>query len=161
MEKLHDSACCCEAPEECACPCNQEPPAASESELAQLRKFMDDEASDMETYRVLGARFCCPRVRKIMLELSRDEECHLKKLRAMYFLKSGCAYKCCPEKVCIGSLVSAVRERYAEETEGAQAYEAAAACEKDDLLRCLYTELAGDERRHAEKMYCLAFDLTK
>lgn len=127
-------------------------PAADD--LAQLRDFMDDEANDAQLYCKL-ASMCCGSSRQMLLNISSDERCHLKKLNAKYFIFTGEVYT--PAKACplIYSVCDTLRKKYAGELAGAAAYKAAAEKTGFPALSDTYLELSSDEMRHSRTIGCI------
>jgi rubrerythrin len=81
----------------------------------------------------------------------------VKKLIAAVYLRTGGSCSACGEPVETSrqKTLQTIRNRYEAETKGAEAYAAAAAAADDPQLRSLYTELAGDERRHGKELEAL------
>ena len=123
-------------------------------ESERLRRFMDGEACDARFYAALACR--CPGTsRQALLRIAADEACHLKRLRARYFLLTGAAYT--PPEACplIVTTPDALRGKHADEREGAAAYRAAAEQTPDQELKDTYLCLSQDEARHARTIVCL------
>lgn len=132
----------------------QTPPPAADGFLAQLRDFMDDEANDAQLYRTL-ASMCSGTTRQTLLKISSDESCHLKKLKAKYFILTGEVYT--PPKACplIYSVCDTLRRKHAGELAGAAAYKAAAGKTSVNELSDTYLELSSDETRHSKIIGCI------
>ncbi|MEL4105654.1 hypothetical protein AAFA46_02265 [Oscillospiraceae bacterium WX1] len=123
-------------------------------DAAQLRDFMDDEANDAQIYCTL-ASLCAGSARRELLAIAADERCHLKHLRARYFILTGETYT--PPSACplIYSVSQTLRRKYTGELEGAAAYRSAAAATSDMTLRDIYLAHAEDEARHSKIIGCL------
>lgn len=128
--------------------------SAETDNAGQLRDFMDDEANDAKAYCLLAA-MCSGSTRQQLLRISSDERCHLKKLRARYFILTGDIYA--PPNACplIYSVRDALRRRYTGEQDGAAAYRAAAETTSGKDLADTYLALAEDEARHSKIIGCL------
>jgi rubrerythrin len=127
---------------------------ACSDETCRLRDFMDDEANDARVYCML-ASVCAGGTQQILYRITSDEKCHLKKLRAKYFILTGEIYAppCACPLIC--SMSDTLRRLYAGEKEGAAAYRAAAETTSDHELADTYLALAEDEARHVKAIGCL------
>lgn len=127
-------------------------------EAGQLRDFMDDEANDVQTYCVLASK-CSDSTRQTLLRISSDERCHLKKLKAKYFILTGKTYT--PPNACplIYSVSETLRQKYIGEKDGAAAYLAAAEKTSNPELKDTYLALSEDEARHSKLISCLIENL--
>lgn len=120
-----------------------------EKELAGLRGFMDGEYSDSMFYKKLASCLSGREAKRFFAGLAADEHCHFKKLQTAYFLMTGDTYMPENKNVQITSILTALYTRFKEETEGAEAYAAAAGNTENARLKCLYTAFSADEARHA------------
>lgn len=117
-----------------------------------LKDFIDDECDDACTYAMLAmiaptrtqSRLCC--------RFSCDERRHMKRWQAAYLLITGQRYR--PRRAAStcrpASFAEALRTRYIEETNGAQAYRNFAANTTDPCLKKTALEIADDEQQHAD-----------
>jgi len=123
-------------------------------EACRLRGFMDNEAQDALTYGMLAA-LCCGSTRQKLFRIAMDEQCHLKKLRATYFILTGEMYM--PPKACplICDLPETLRRKYQDEKEGSAAYRNAAETTSVNELADTYPALAEDEARHLKIIGCV------
>jgi rubrerythrin len=121
-----------------------------------LQGFLEEELADRRYYLAF-ARQAPASARQTLREIALDEGEHARMLGAAYYLASG---QCiCPDigcaRVYIGSYCPALRERYREETCGAQAYLRAAEETEDPCLKRLLNRIAADEYRHADALAAL------
>ena len=123
---------------------------AGADEAERLIRFMDGEAGDAQYYAALALR--CPAARQTLTRISSDEKCHLKRLRAKYFILTGGTYT--PPDTCplIYSAADALRKKYSGEKDGVAAYRDAAEQASEQDLRDTYLELSQDEARHAKTL---------
>jgi rubrerythrin len=123
-------------------------------DACRLREFMDNEAQDARIYCML-ASMCSGSPRQALLRISSDERCHLKKLRARYFILTGEMYK--PAEACplIYSVPDALRKKHQGEKEGAAAFRSAAEMTSDRELADTYLAHADDEARHSKMIGCI------
>lgn len=122
---------------------------ADQGEDEKLRRFMDDEACDAQFYATLACKYT-GMARQILQRISSDEKCHLKRLRARYFILTGKTYTLPDTCPLIYSPADALRRKYSGEKEGAQAYLDAAEQTGDPDLRDTYLALSQDEARHSK-----------
>ncbi len=123
--------------------------ASKEQSLGDFYKY---ELQAAESYRRLAMRF--PKQRNLFLSLARDEERHARQLAALYYLQFGCAVSRTAEQTELPSeLCQAVRECYHGETDAVQRYTAAA--EQFPAQYGLFTSLAAEEARHADRLLAL------
>lgn len=120
----------------------------------RLRGFMDGESCDAEFYGMLALK-CSGCARQMLLRISADEQGHLKKLRAKYFILTGETYK--PPNACplIRTVPDALRRKYSGEKEGSVAYRTAAEDAADTDLKDTYLALSADEARHSKAIGCI------
>ena len=117
----------------------------------QVLRAMEHEHNAAAVYRCLAARMtgCAAAT---LAALAREEQCHVKKLAAMYFLLTGkkaCLKK--PEPPCITCNAEALRRQYQQELAAREHYEALAPLA--GARACTLREIALDECRHAQKLY--------
>lgn len=113
-----------------------------------LLELVQREYQDFVTYGTL-ARMSCGCARAALTDIARQEQCHARRLAALYFLRSG--KKACPEcarRPCVACFNEALRQRYQEELEAAKAYRALACGEGGEIFACL----AEQETAHAKKL---------
>ncbi len=123
--------------------------ASKEQSLGEFYKY---ELQAAESYRRLAMRF--PKQRNLFLSLSRDEERHARQLAALYYMLFGCPVSQKTERVEFPSeLCQVVRELYRGETDAVQRYTVAA--EQFPSQYSLFTALAADEARHADRLLAL------
>ena len=120
----------------------------------QLREFMDGEAQDARAYCTLAA-MCFGNTRQTLLHIAADERCHIKKLKAGYFILTGAMYE--PPASCplIYSVPETLRSTYKSEKEAACAYRSAASMTPDKELADTYLALADNEARHWKLIGCI------
>ena len=130
----------------------QRPPEEAERLAALIR----DENRDMAFYGDWAERGS-PRCRAQLLRIQGDERRHLLKLQTEYFLLTGdsCPVSPAAARGSPTGLLSALRDAYDSELQGAAAYEAAAGQTPRDDLKELYRSHAEDERAHAAVLYRL------
>jgi rubrerythrin len=123
----------------------------SAAEAGRLRSFMDDEATDAQIYGLLARKFR-GRTRQTLLCLSSEERCHLKKLRAKYFILTGRTYA--PPAACpfARNVPETLRLKVMDEAESAKAYLDAADETGYAELAETYRALASDETRHSRML---------
>ncbi len=114
----------------------------------QLRELMDGASTDAVMYTALSARVsgCC---RRTLLCIAGDKKRHLKKLRAQYFLLTGCTYTpppCCPLIYCVTDVL---RQKYLGELDGSASHRNAAEEASDKELSELYQSISEDKASHA------------
>ncbi len=118
------------------------------AETGRLRSFMDGEAADAQIYGLLARKFrgCA---RQTLSGISSDERCHLKKLKAKYFILTGKTYA--PPASCpfTRNVPETLRLKLLGEAEGAQAYLGAADETVYADLAETYRALAADETHHS------------
>ncbi len=109
-----------------------------------LREMIAGEHTDHVTY--LAAARCAGRHAATLRQIAMQEDCHGRRLQALYYLLTGECYA--PEVAprCEGSLCETLRARFAVELEGAKRYRAAA--ERWPEHRRLFQELAAQEENH-------------
>jgi hypothetical protein len=90
---------------------------SEDKEAARLRELMTQEACDARFYGALAAR-CSGYMRRVLSRLSAEEFCHLKRLRAQYFILTGQSFT--PPNACpvIYSVHDALRRRTPEKRTG-------------------------------------------
>jgi rubrerythrin len=134
----------------------QKPPEkhCSTKEAERLRDFMVGEACDAHFYRML-ASMCSGNAYQMLSRISADERCHLKRLRARYFILTGETYTLPNSCPLIYTAPDALRRKYAGEKEGSAAYRAAAEKTSDTDLKGTYLSLAEDEARHSRIIGCI------
>ncbi len=127
-------------------------------DIGQLRRFMDDEASDAQIYCML-ASMCSGSSRQTLLRISSDERYHLKKLRAQHFILTGETYK--PPSTCplIYSVPDTLRRKYTGEKEGSAAYRAGAEKTLNKDLADTYLAFSEDEAHHSRMIGCIIENL--
>ena len=124
----------------------------------QVMELLCKELADAAVYEALACRVG-GQVRQKLRMLAAQERQHAKKLSAVYYLMTG--KKPCPDKPkgpCIACTNEALRERYIEETKGAEKY--CCLAEKAGTFGDLFRELACEESRHGQMIlnllqYCL------
>jgi rubrerythrin len=124
-------------------------PYAEPGDADGLRRVMDDETGDAQFYSALACK-CSGPAREPRRRIASAERCHLKILRARYFILTGKTYA--PPDSCplIYSPADALRRKYAGEKEGAEKYGRAAEQASDPDLRDTYLTLSREEARHAK-----------
>lgn len=121
-----------------------------------LQGFIEDELADRRYYMA----FSCQApgwARQTLRDTAEDEGGHARRLMAAYYLITGQCYQpavSC-ERIYVGQLCPALRDRYHAETCGGMNYAQAADATTDPCLAKLLNELSEDEYRHAERMLVL------
>ena len=121
-------------PDRCLSPC-------------QIMELLEHELEDACTYRTLASRVKKD-IRQILLQLARDEQCHYRRLEAVYYLMTG--KRPCPDRPkapCVACTNEELRKRYEAEVEGARHYHCLA--EKAGSFAGVFHCLGRDEDRHA------------
>lgn len=119
----------------------------------QLSGLIHDALCGCAAYRELARRMKGSPAR-MLSGLASQEQCHAKKLAAVYFLMTG--KKLCPEPVrppCITCVGETLRERYRAERQSAEVCRALA-CGAGEY-QCLLQTLAREECEHAAKILCI------
>ncbi|MBQ7523130.1 MAG: hypothetical protein IJT07_01210 [Oscillospiraceae bacterium] len=114
---------------------------------------MQDEVKAACAYRTLAQHYGGA-AKQTLLKIAEDEQCHARRLAAIYFLQTGS--KACPEKAtppCITCRTETIRARYQEELADIENYAALAAV--DSSFAHSFAEIAEDERRHADLLLCV------
>jgi len=114
----------------------------------QIMELLCGELANAATYEALACRVRGQVKQKLMV-LAGQERQHAKKLAAIYYVMTG--KKPCPDRPkcsCIACTNEELRERYIEETAGAEKY--CCLAEKAGSFGDLFRELASDETRHAQ-----------
>lgn len=130
-----------EAPQ-CSKPVNKQTLTAE-----QVMELLCGELADAATYEALACRVR-GQARQTLMMLAGQERQHAKKLSAVYYLMTG--KKPCPDKPkypCIACTNEELRERYIEETAGAEKY--CCLAEKAGSFAKVFRELACEEEQHA------------
>jgi len=126
------------------------------SDIETLKELMYDEAYDAKYCADLARRRCASNSAVVLLQISRNEMCHLCRLQAEYFILTGSKYHPCVANLSIPcNYLDALRELYHGETKDAEMYLDAAAATADPRLAQLYTDISADEARHADEIACL------
>lgn len=132
-----------------------------DTDVADMRNFMQAEAISAYGYDALSRR-CTRRERaQFFAGLAADENEHLHKLRAAYYLRTGESFEFCPVKTDERPSLKVVREKYIGETEAEKAYLEAAARTNDAALREIYETNAAEEHRHAEGLRRIVFEMLR
>ena len=87
----------------------------------------------------------------LLRQIARDEECHVRRLGALYYIQSGKKY--CPMPAvppCVACFNDALRQAYQEKLRNAVRYQRAAAQYPDQKL--LFEGMADEELAHSRKM---------
>ena len=132
--------------------------APEKDDISRLRDFMDDEAHDALLYSAL-ASLCRGRTRQTLFQIASDERCHLRNLKAAYFIGTGEMYH--PTDACplIYAAADTLRGKYRDEKAGAAAYRAAAEKTTVKELADTYLAHAEDESRHAKMIRCIIINM--
>lgn len=117
-----------------------------------LREMIAGEHTDHITY--LAAARCAGRHAAALRQIAMQEDCHGKRLQALYYLLTGECYAPEVAPKCEGSFCETLRARFAVELEGAKRYRAAA--ERWPEHRCLFLELAAQEENHGRILHGIA-----
>jgi len=126
------------------------------SDIETLKELMYDEAYDAKYTADLACRRSAGASAGLLMQISREEMCHLCRLQAEYYILTGSKYQPCVANVSIPcNYLDALRELYHGETKDAEIYLDAAAATADPRLSELYTCLSAEEARHADEIACL------
>lgn len=90
------------------------------------------------------------------MRMAEAERRHIQKLNAAYFLLTGKSCKSKRPKVSIRTFSGTLRARYEHEVKSSEEYTTAAAVEGDKRFSALFTELAADDRNHADQLRSIA-----
>ena len=118
-----------------------------------VMEAMQDEVAAACAYRTLAQHYCGA-AKQTLLSIADDEQCHARRLAAIYFLQTGS--KACPEKAtppCITCRTETIRARYQAELADVESYTSLAAV--GGSFAHSFEEIAEDERRHAELLLCV------
>ena len=124
-------------------------------DILALRRFLDDEVSDTQTYSRMAWEARGTDAEPIFLRAAADERRHARRLMTEHFILTGDTYAPTPKRGDETSLLASIRDRYIEERGGAAAYENAAGETEKPRLAAIYMEFSKDERRHAAAMLAL------
>ena len=116
-----------------------------------LLEMISDEMTDSATYLRLAR---CGIGARVFRALAQEEDCHARRLKALYFLLTG--QEACTEVGAVpyySCVADALRDRFAEEQRSAKRYLAAA--ERLPEHCGLFRELAAQEQEHARRLHRL------
>lgn len=127
--------------------------AAQEEQTLQevLPEMISDELTDHMIYLRLMR---CGIGAQTFRRLAQEEGCHIRRLKALYFLLTG--QEACAEAGAVphfSCVTEALRDRFAEEQKGARVYRSAA--ERWSEHGALFRALAAQEEEHARRLHCL------
>ncbi|NLL46156.1 MAG: hypothetical protein GX250_05030 [Clostridiales bacterium] len=126
------------------------------SDIETLKELMYDEAYDAKYCADLARRRCSQAAAGLLMQMSREEACHLCRLQAEYYILTGSKFQPCVANVNIPcNFLDALRELYHGEVRDAEIYLDAAAATADPRLSELYTCLSAEEAGHADEIACL------
>ncbi|HHU05985.1 MAG TPA: hypothetical protein GXZ65_05845 [Clostridiales bacterium] len=126
------------------------------SDIETLKELMYDEAYDAKYSADLARRRCPPSVSNLLMQISREESCHLCRLQAEYYILTGTKFQPCVANINIPcNFLDALRELYHSEAKDAEIYLDAAAATADPRLSELYNCLSAEEAEHADEIACL------
>lgn len=116
----------------------------------RMRMMIDGETEDWRFYRALASR-ATQRMARILRSIAADEQTHIRRLSAAYFIINGQRYRSPNQDGTrpLPALMPGLREQFIAERQSAHAYHRAAQDTADSCLRQLFEELAQDEQRHA------------
>ena len=123
-------------------------PVPSDGEAA-LETMIRQEAAGAAFYRMLAGRCRRSRFARSFAAMAAEEEGHLRRLQACYFILTGDTAAPAPGQPFAGPVLSALRTRYLGELAEAQAYQTAGRQTGDEKLAYLFDQLSADENRHA------------
>jgi len=130
------------------------------SDIETLKELMYDEAYDAKFAADLARRRCPSSAAGLLMRIAREENCHLRKLQAEYYILTGTKYQPCVANVNIPcNFLDALRELYHSEAKDAEIYLDAAAATADPRLSELYNCLSAEESEHANEIACLIANL--
>ena len=119
----------------------------------QVMELLEQEAKDACTYQTLACRVK-GEARRTLMQLSREEKEHYRKLEAVYYVMTGRRPSVDrPKAPCVACLNEELRRRYDMEIQGAALYHklAQTAGSFAGVLHCLHHA----EERHAKTVLCL------
>ena len=127
-----------------------------EDERAMLRRWHREAAEARQFYSVVSQRAGSPAARETLRSIGTEEERQLRRLAALYYLRTGEHLSPLPaEIVPIRPLLTVLRERYRQALERAADYRQAAEHVPEDTAE-LALSLAKEERDHARALLGLA-----
>ena len=130
--------------------------SAAAEMLEVIEGFIEEELSDRRYYLAF-ARQAPAWARQRLRDLAADGGAHAKRLMAVYYLITGQCYRpavSC-ERIYVGRLCAALRERYHAEACSGLNYARAADGTTDPCLIRLLNELSADAYRHANQLMAL------
>lgn len=126
--------------------------AREEQTVAELLlEMISDEMTDSATYLRLAR---CGIGARVFRALAQEEDCHARRLKALYFLLTG--QEACAEVGAVlhySCVADALRDCFAEEQRSAKRYLAAAGRLPEHCG--LFRELAAQEQEHARRLHRL------
>ena len=118
-----------------------------------LSGFIRDELRDADDYLEIVRKTNALCARRLLAAVAEDERRHAKKLQAAsYMLFGGNTIPSIRRKAKDERVLAALRRRYAQELNGAESYRTAADNTANEALKKLYTEIAAEEEKHAERL---------
>ena len=126
----------------------------AQSSIDVVRGFAEGEAADRQFYLSLSRRMRSQNAARALRRIAAEEEGHLKKLRAVYYLITG---ECMTMDRCITvpdskGNCAALRQAYHEEACSGFNYLRAADAAEDVCLQEIFREMGEDEMRHARTL---------
>lgn len=126
----------------------------AQSSIDVVRGFAEGEAADRQFYLSLSRRMRSQNAARALRRIAAEEEGHLKKLRAVYYLITG---ECMTMDRCITvpdskGNCAALRQAYHEEACSGFNYLRAADAAEDACLQGIFREMGEDEMRHARTL---------
>ncbi len=127
---------------------------AARGMLDMLRESLRDELADAQVYRYLARQAPSGAARRTMQRMAADEARHARMLQTAYYLITGETYRVnvvLPPQPRL-PWPDRLRERWHEESRGADTYARAAVETRDACLRRMFAELSADESHHADQL---------
>lgn len=130
--------------------------SAAAEMLEVLTGFIEEELSDRR-YFLAMVRQAPSWARQRLRDIAMEEGGHARRLMAVHYLITGECYRpaISSDRICVGRLCPALRERYHMEACNGLNYARAADGTTDPCLARLLNSLSADEYRHAEELTAL------
>lgn len=122
--------------------------------LDVIRGFAESESADRQFYLLLARRMRSQNAARVLRRIAAEEEGHLKKLQAVYYLITGACLtldRCITVPDSRGNC-AALRQAYHEEACSGFNYLRAADAAEDMCLQGIFREMGEDEMRHARTL---------
>ncbi len=124
--------------------------SVSGSPVPLLRNLIEEETFEAAAYTLLIMKTRGSAAERPLRELRSEEERHVRRLQAEYFLRTGDTCPPTHKKPSAPTLLPALRRRWESEGRSAQRYIEASEAVGEPVLAALFTELAQEETHHAQ-----------